>query len=228
MREKKVKNLKTAYFTAVIMLIHLSSSITGIEIDPDIALDIGNDGIYEWTQRHDFIGPERTRNLASDVDRIVAAGCVCDGCSLSGSGGYCIIPVKFRSKYSGILNIEDIDISYHSSTIIANVSYGENFRNARGDCWYIQDPAKTELYKIPPDVQCSINHPKFTSAVHTYPGSYDAIDDAVWRLLNETMDEDNNWIVDHTINNNMSIQAQGLIGVQSLWGPAKMRLIVWV
>jgi hypothetical protein len=208
-------------------LIQLSPTDVEAQGGSDIALDLGNDGTLDWTQTHYFRGPERTRNLAGKVDRIVYDGCLCDGCVLSLPSGQCTIPVKFYSRYSGNLTVNDVEISYYSASILANLSYGNSFREAVGDCWTIEDIEKTVVYGIPEGVECS-NNPMFTQAAHSYPNTGDAIDDAVWRLLNQELDKNGDWRVDFGIDDNMSIQSKGLLGVQSLWGPAEMRLIVWV
>jgi hypothetical protein len=65
---------------------------------------------------------------------------------------------------------------------------------------------------------------------YDHPSTDDAIDDAVYRLLNETLDTAipkgilDDWV---EYNGNMTFDAEGRIGVQALWGPLQMRLIVW-
>ena len=64
-----------------------------------------------------------------------------------------------------------------------------------------------------------------------HPGDEDASNDAVYRLLSEKLDKNNNGVIDNEFNFNdttMFFETQGLIGVQSLWGPAIINIIVWI
>jgi len=195
---------------------------------PDLSLDMGEDGIIDWSSNHDSTWPKRTNNLAVIADDIIYKDCSCSGCIKSTLANHCTIPVKFNSKYNGNLTINDLRVLSYHAFVLANVSYADSHRYSKGACWDIQDPEKTEIYKIPENSNCIVTSQSFTSAMHIYPDTNDAIDDAVWRLLNQTLDQDEDWIVDMAINENMSIQTHSILGVQSLWGPSEMRLIVWI
>jgi hypothetical protein len=62
----------------------------------------------------------------------------------------------------------------------------------------------------------------------TNPAANDASADAVYRLLNESLDQaPPRGIVDTLLDSNKSVQVEGKISAQTLWGPVKMRLVVW-
>ncbi|MFC2162406.1 hypothetical protein ACFLRF_01880 [Candidatus Altiarchaeota archaeon] len=213
--------------TAVLILIAALSIALSSAQSTQISLDIGNDTASEWSMPYTFTGPVRTHNLASDIQNYVSTGCTCNGCYQNLIAQTCVIPVIFRSGYSGNLSINDVQLSYYRAFILANVSYGNSFRTARGDCWSIEDLSGINVHHIPDPAGC-LNNPQFTQAIHLPPASQDAIDDAVWRLLDEELDNNDDYRVDLQLSDNKSIQSKGLLGVQSLWGPSEMRLVVWI
>ena len=58
-------------------------------------------------------------------------------------------------------------------------------------------------------------------------GTDDAIDDAMYRLLSQPLDPQGEGAINLSYNANMTFQADGKIGIQTLWGPVKMRLVIW-
>ena len=107
---------------------------------------------------------------------------------------------------------------------LGEVGYGQPFRKSEGGCWDVAYQGGTaSTLPVPPDylkVAGGCTAP--TAIFYAYPGTGpiitdDAINDAMYRLLNGTLDN--------------STPTAGRINLvyngQSLWGPLKMRLVVW-
>jgi len=198
----------------------------------DVILDVGNDTLlpWDWEQHNSFTGPEATADFSPQVNQILSADCVCQGCVKDAA--YCYIPLRFNSAFLGDMSVTDIDVGFQSIKILYNVSYGQSFKLSEGCQWSIQYfPALTYAASIPPSYTGS-DSCSYTQASHDPPATKDATNDAVFHLLNDTMDTNpRDGVIDNSVNFNdvnMSFQTHGMIGVQSLWGPAILKVIVWI
>jgi len=206
------------------------TSIECSDISSILSLDVGNDTIIDL-QAAAQPAPIRTRNIADEVNSFVRGGCWCAGC-VNTMDGYCLVPVIIQADYTGTMMINDIRMEYYSAQVLANVSYGDNFRRSEGWCWGITDVNNNNHWGIcvpigRPMVPLIQEH-FYTPVGTSHPNTNDAIDDAVYRLLNESLDKNQDGKVDIAYDmSQMNIQAEGKIGVQNMWGPLGLRLIVW-
>jgi len=200
-----------------------------------ISLDVGNDTDYEWTAPGSFTGPERL-DAKGGINRYVRGGCWCVGCIYDSSSGNCTVPVIFSSATPGNLTINDVSLRFESGRLISDVGYGMSYRWSEGGCWRIDYTsgaglATTPELPVPPQYKggdCSAEPIlEYRLSSHDNPATDDAIDDAVYRLLDEKLDSDQDGVIDVEYNENMTFNAEGRIGVQRMWGPIQMRLIVW-
>lgn len=195
-----------------------------------IFLDVGNDTDYEWAASTTFAGPE-TVEATGSVNRYVRGGCWCIGCIYDPASGNCTVPTVLKSEAAGNLSVDDVKVTFSRSTLVSEVAYGEPHRFSDGGCWRIQYGREPDLFTpdtpIPQGYSCDGVH-QYTFESHSHPNTDDAVDDAVYRLLNETLDLDGDGVMDIPYRDNMTFDAEGRIGVQTLWGPMEMRLIVWV
>lgn len=198
-------------------------------------LDVGNDTDYDWTAPVDFTGPERL-DLTGYLKHYVNNGCWCIGCIHDSATGNCTVPVVLTSDHAGNLTVDDVDLEYLLVRTVGEVSYGDSYRAGEGGCWVIQTGIAPVTYTgsvgipIPPGYEgdCDSSWHQYITSDHVPPNSDDAIDHAVYRLLNETLDANRNGIIEEVgYNENMTFDAEGKIGVQTLWGPVRMRLVVW-
>lgn len=193
-------------------------------------LDIGNDTDYEWNIESETSGPHRIE-ATEWIRKYVRGGCWCAGCKLDGDSGNCTIPVVIRADTTGVLKVDDIILNYSHTRVIGEVGYGDSFRTPGGGCWNISynpgSPRYTGEVRVPQSIgSCP--------EMFTYDGDFtplvtdSAINDAMQRLLNGTLDSDQDGICDFTdYNENYTFRHEGDIGVQTLWGPLKMRLVIW-
>ncbi len=203
----------------------------------NVALDVGNDTEkpFEFYVPGNFTGTFMTGDFSDRVNEILMKNCECGGCAIV--GGDCIIPLRLGSDSPGNLTVNDLYVQYSVGKSIRNVSYGNGFRYSRGGCWEIEyetvSGRKTMNVSVPPGHDCS-NPLKYTGVEHGYQETDDAINDAMYRLLNETMDADGNGVVDKITQDeyfnpeSMVFNADGSIGIKSLWGPSLFKLIVWI
>jgi len=211
------------------------STIECVSKNTTLRLDVGNDTDYEWTAVRSFRGPVRL-DLTESMRRYVRGGCWCQGCIFDASSGNCTVPVLLKSTFPGNLTVNDVLMNFTQSTVLGEVDYGMPFRRSEGGCWNIQYSGPTEsgqtgLIPIPPtynggvcstsDFEYPVSNPPFVTD--------DAVDDAVYRLLNQTLDTDSpkDGRINVDYSENMSFESEGKMGVQSMWGPVQMRLIVW-
>lgn len=198
-----------------------------------LRMDIGNDTYYEWSAPLSFTGPQRL-SISAIVNHFVSGGCACQGCILDQSSGNCTVPIVFEADSQGNLTVNDVSITFESDRTLGEVGYGNPYRKSQGDCWDIEGK-NGEIFRIPipPTYGGGVctSAQIYTTSSHSKPQTDDAMIDAVYRLLNET-DKNQDGKLDSLDNiqgdpGNMSYNAEGKIGVQSLWGPVKMRLVVW-
>jgi hypothetical protein len=216
-----------------------SSSTSAESYDPTIRLylDVGNDTDYEWAGAGGFVGPERI-DLTDSINRYVRGGCWCVGCKLDSTNN-CTVPIVFKANRGGNLTINDVNLTFSITRTIGEVGYGNSFRNSDGGCWSVEyytfpGTATTPApLPVPPDYTCSPLPPPpqpFTYPISATPFvTDDAINDAMYRLLSGPLSDDGDPTkpMNVTYNTNMTFEAEGKIGVQTLWGPVKMRLIIW-
>jgi hypothetical protein len=108
------------------------------------------------------------------------------------------------------------------------VTYGEAFKMSNGCEWHVQHPGGLSIARVPLTYS-GLNTCYYTSSLSSLPKTEDALVDAVYRLVNQTLDSNQDGVLDISFNENtMSFHSQGMINVQSLWGPAVIKLIVWI
>jgi len=194
----------------------------------DLIFDVGNDTSlpWEWSQNNSFSGPEATHDFSAKLSQIISSDCNCNGCVVDGP--YCVIPFRFRSAYPGEMTVSDIGIVYESIRVMYNVTYGEAFKISDGCEWHIQHPNGLYIAKIPPSYPGS-DICYYTAGSSSLIETEDALVDSMYRLLNKTLDSNQDGVIDVDFNEaTMSFQTHGMINVQSLWGPAVVKLIVWI
>ena len=198
------------------------------ELTLQLMLDVGNDTDYEWTAPGGFRGP-RTLDFTEALKRYVRGGCWCVGCVNDGDTGNCTVPVVMTSDRPGNLTVKNARLVFTKLRNVGEVGYGNSFRKSFGGCWKIQHAGGTIS-----DLPIPANQPggcldsfEYSLGINSPPATEDAVNDAVYRLLKELDNSEPTGVIDFPINQNMSFQVAGKIGVQTLWGPARMRLIVW-
>jgi hypothetical protein len=111
-------------------------------------------------------------------------------------------------------------------------SYGDVFQKSEGCSWHIEFQDGTMYDVLIPDGyaganQCYYTHAKNSQSEKTYPVD-DAMADAVYRLMNQ-LDLDRDGRVDLLFDTDMiKFEITQASGVQSLWGPAEFKLVVWM
>jgi hypothetical protein len=223
---------------AVLLTLLIVLIIVPTSAQHTIFIDVGNDTDYDWSADSGFTGPERL-NVKSEINHYVRGGCWCVGCILDGVSGNCTVPVVFNSFNPGNLTVNDVSLRFEFGRLLTEVGYGGSYRWSEGGCWMIDYMdgaivATTPLIPIPSDYNggdCT-GMPQYNYRLGNYdhPATEDALVDAVYRLLNETLDViPPKGVVDAWVgyNENMTFKTEGRIGVQSMWGPLQMRLIVW-
>lgn len=195
-----------------------------------LSLDFGNDSSVEWSRPRSFRGPERIDAL-DYINFYVRGGCWCNGCVLDQPSGNCTVPIILRSDYPGNFTLNDVSLKFSKATVLAEVGYGMPFRTSEGGCWKIQYPGGfTGNLSVPPEYKGgNCVFADYFYRLGSGPiTTEDAVDDAVYRLLNGTLDVAGDGIIDIPYHpENMSFEAEGQIGTQSMWGPVQMRLVVW-
>jgi hypothetical protein len=218
---------------SAVVIITIIAFATPAESAKNLLIDVGNDTDYEWSAGHGFTGPQRL-SIAGNVNRYVRGGCWCLGCHLDTDSGNCTVPIVFKSDITGNYSIDDIKLIYESDMTLAEVGYGTSFRKSQGGCWEIDGFSGPLTVPIPPEYNggnCLGPDYTYKFGPHPPPKTDDAIVDATYRLLNDTLDTNQNGRLDPGDGfpdpAGMAFRADGKIGVQSIWGPVKMRLIVW-
>ena len=194
----------------------------------DLILDVGNDTSIPWefVRNRSFTGPEKTSDFSVKLNQILSSDCGCVGCSREGPD--CVIPLRFQSEYAGFMNVSGISVSYRSVKVLYNVTYSMPFKLSSGCTWRIQHQDGVSIISIPASYS-GTSLCQYTASSYGPPGGEDALTDAVYRLLNQTMDvSPKDGVVDITLDEEMSFGTHGKIGVQSLWGPAIIKIVIWV
>jgi len=226
--EKTVSILSLAA-ASMLLLSWAGASHASAQASPGLLLDVGNDTDYDWAAPDTFTGPE-TLDLTGNINRYVRGGCWCIGCVLDGGSGNCTVPIVFSAGRAGNFTATNVALRFTRSRTLGEVTYGVAFRRSEGACWTIRHLGGTVAnLPVPSEYKGGV----CTAPDYTYqPGSGpvitdDAQVDAMYRLLNGTLDPTGSGTINVTYNDNMSFQTEGAIGVQTLWGPLQMRLIVW-
>ena len=235
----------------------------------DVVLDVANDSTppWEWNITDTDYIRERVwadpEDVVTKLNDVLRRGCIsgaCMDCSIE--GGDCIIPFSFRSaepaipyliKIGGDLSVDDINFSYWIVDTIADVPYADRFRFSEGGNWTIRYEAGIETpsgtlignvtVPVPLDFDCrdlcfNILYEKDKPPEGL--DAHDAIDDAMYRLLDEELDVDPKDGVIEMLDfdrdgvndtyfdpESMWFDAQDNLGIQSLWGPTAAKLIIW-
>jgi hypothetical protein len=196
-------------------------------------LDIGNDTDYEWSAPVTFTGPA-TLEVTGSMNHYVRGGCWCIGCVMDAISGNCTVPVVVKADNPGTLTVNDVKFTYERAQTLGEVTFGDSFRSSKGACWdvtFLKSGTVRKTIPVPPSYNLGncATAPKtlnFNSANPcNAPLTDDAIDDAAYRLFKSM--ENAACTVKADYNGNISVQADGEIGVQTMWGPVGMRLIVW-
>jgi len=233
-------------------------------------LDVGNDSHRPWewnTGDPNFVGPERVWTppdlvniKINDILRHGCGGLRCVGCYINGI--HCYIPFVFINGIppemaaadirGGNLTVDEINFIYWIVTTLVNNSYRDRFRYSVGSRWGIEyhnqsgDIVLTNGSYPVPDEYTGTELFEYSSASHAHPGTHDAVDDAMYRLLNESMDRgDGGFQVGDGVvdwfdfdrdgsyelafhEDTMWFDSEDDLVTRSLWGPAVVKLIVWV
>lgn len=199
----------------------------GAQAVSTFSIDIGGDTDYEWRMPVGFTGWPMTMDAEAALDRYVRGGCWCTGCIEDAVSGDCIVPVVFRAPSPGQIRVNDINLTFEKSTLLRSVGYGRGFRKSDGCRWTIDFTNGNIVQGVPygysgPDACLYID------GNHNPPADReDATDDAVYRLLNETLDLNRDGKVDVETHGRYRVMSEGDMQVQNMWGPVSMRLIVW-
>lgn len=220
----------TTTSTSTVVTTTTTSTTTTTLVVVNLSFDVGNDTFSPWEWSHSGVGnvSEKTDSFADKLNYILGRGCDCSGCYTTGFD--CVIPLVFKSDAAGYLTASDLNLTYYSLNTVASNNYGGYFRRSSGGCWVIEHlGGVSDVIQIPFGYNCGSMVFNYTNSSHSHPNTDDAVDDAVYRLLNETLDLDGNGVMDIQFNNeSMRFWVDGDIGVQSMWGPATLKLIVWI
>jgi hypothetical protein len=214
--------------TLLLVCIFALTLSTPAQTTPEIILDVGNDTIipYEWDKNNTFEGYERTQDFSNHLNQILSTGCQCNGCLKDGT--YCAIPLRLYSSFPADMQINNIRVNYQRSSVISNVTYGTAFKLSDGCEWYIRHQGGLLTVRIPAYYTGSAKCYYTPTSLHPL-GTKDAAVDAVYRLLNQTLDKNQDAIIDLNYDSGtMEFKTHSMIGIQSLWGPAIVKVIVWV
>ncbi|VVB51090.1 Uncharacterised protein [uncultured archaeon] len=204
-----------------------------------LTVDVGNDLNYPWefASDCDFTGPQTIQDFSLKLNMILKQGCSCNGCQNQTENNmiYCYIPMRFSASCPGNYTADNLTLDWYNLNTLLNVTYGQRHRVTDGCRWtFVYDTgAEQKFYtqNIPPSY-AGIDTCWYTPLSHGPPADKsDAAKDAVYRLLNETMDVNKDGVIDSEVGFNpttMKLESQPLIGVQSLWGPSIIELIVWI
>ena len=221
-------------------------------------------GVYQSRER---VWSDPT-DVAEKINGVLRRGClsrVCLDCLME--EGSCLIPFSFRTMkpasaaltlVGGGLSADDINFSYWVVDTIAEVPYGRRLRFSEGGNWTVRYDNCTlgaygadigyATYLVPPDADCGSLCFNITYLPLHPPGNppdnsldaHDAIDDAMYRLLDlkldvspkdgviERLDVDRDGTPETCFDpEHMWFEAKDELGIQSLWGPESAKLIVW-
>jgi hypothetical protein len=217
-----------------------STGTSGSSFDPATRLyiDVGNDTDYEFVESAGDTWPKRL-DLTDAINRYVRGGCWCVGCKYDVPSRDCKVPIILKSGAQGNVTVDDANMTLSIARTISEVGYGNSFRKSEGGCWTITyedttnypggPPHQTGILPVPQDYSCGVSQDyTYDPASTDLPtATDDAIDDSMLRLLNGTLDQEHKLFANLTYNTNMTFHTEGKIGVQTLWGPVKMRLVIW-
>ena len=235
----------------------------------NLSLDVANDSHTPWEWQN--TGYETSERLWSGaelnpvvnkINSVLRHGCEqkdCVGCF--SEGDICFIPFVYRSGGSesegpygggscpGCLTVEDIKFSYWITETIFAVPYGRRLRFSCGGLWEIRfnlsrGIVEAETFAVPPDADCPDLWTDTFYTNNTPPSgldAFDAIDDAMYRLLDEKLDVNpKDGVVEqldidhdglpetHFNTNKMWFDTQDQLGIQTMWGPELFKLIAWI
>lgn len=221
------------YAVAFIVSLSLSGFVLAAEA---IYFDVGNDSWAPWEWSSDLLsGSNQTPDFSSKLNTILSQGCWCRGCFIDSTTSECVIPLGFHSDHEGRLTVSRVNVTYNTYNVLRNVTYGDSFVRADGCDWNIEyyrtiTVTDTVTQKIPLSYD-GVRECYYNSTHHSSPGSNDAVNDAVYRLLSSELDPDGDGVVNESIRFNeysMRFRAEGLSKTASLWGPVLIKLIVWL
>ncbi|MEA1924730.1 MAG: hypothetical protein U9M95_02570 [Candidatus Altiarchaeota archaeon] len=220
----------------------------------NLTLDVGNDtrSPWEWESAPGaFTNREEQADLNPDkINMILRNNCQCSGCILNETTSECIIPLVFSSDTPGKITVDDIYIEYESLRVIECVDYNKSFRVSEGADWTI-DVSLPALYTTPiPQDYAGGDTQRYTPAGagcgRTVGIERDAVDDAMWRLLDkiDVKDRgDGGTSIGNCQLNEIQLPDGGFTPFDpatmffrirrysvtpELWGPALVKLIVWI
>ena len=227
-------------------------------------LDVANDSNPPWEWETYGINDTRERvwseptEVTDKINTLLREGCLsghCRDCIINSDS--CLIPFSFKTKelttpylikLGGNLTVKDINLSYWIINTIASVPYAERIRFSEGGNWtvrYNSSPFSVEnsTFLIPVDADCKDLCFDILYVENNPPtglDAYDAIDDAMYRLLDgkldvnpkdgviEMLDANHDTVPDTYFNaDSMWFEATDELGIQTLWGPETAKLIVW-
>ena len=206
--------------------------------------------------------------VTAKINGVLRGGCLsgaCMDCVILGDD--CLIPFSFKTRNSsnpGLINaggdiaVDDINFSFWLVGTVEEVSYASRFRFSEGGNWTIRYEtvntthygsfAGNVTYLVPVEADCRDLCFNITYIADHLPGeppdnpldAHDAIDDAMYRLLDERLDvSPKDGIIEKMDLNrdgvpdtyfdtaNMWFDAKDELGIQTLWGPSAAKLIVW-
>lgn len=221
----------------------------------NLTLDLGQDRTSPWewhNYSYYFEGPERIwledyQTVVDKINLILDRNCDCYGCMIVED--VCKIPLAFTSHFlnesvmylvNGNITADDINFTYWYVRVVDSVGYGPAFDYADGAHWYIEydtDPGSAEYDALIPPYCMVCDRQNYASYDFAYPGTGDASDDAMHRLLVRA-DVDGNgvigpWILEGPEEVYFDPQSMWFVvdqsaRVQTLWGPTTAKLVVWV
>jgi hypothetical protein len=205
-------------------------------LESKVYLDVGNDSLpgWEWGTTAEN-ARERTPDFSDKINSILSAGCECEGCVKVGEKGKenCTIPFRFHSNDTGLMYVDDIDVLHYSYETVMSVRENKSFVISLGCEWTIDynrsDTVHTATLMIPENYNGQ-RRCNYTESSHNPPMG-DATNDAVYRLLRRLDSSPDNGVIDDEWNFNhttMFFETDSYMGVQYLWGPTVINLIVWI
>ena len=221
------------FFAGIIVL---ALVLTVIAQEYLVRIDVAGDGVIERSFEDSSEWPQTVSEPYAFS--IAAASCSCSGCAQLEEDGvrYCMVPVAFSSTHEGVLTVDDALVEQARLSQIAGVDYGETFGRNIGGCWRvdyvnIDDPLNPfedeHVFSVPDDIECDIyfTYKKDDSAP---PETNDALVDATYRLLNQTLDSNQDGVLDEGFSPGMIILVDPQIRGQAMWGPLEVRLLTWI
>ena len=222
----------------------------------NLSIDVGNDSSepWEWDNSGPYFNDEQMAELNPDkINTILRHNCGCRGCIRNLTTNERIIPLTISSDSLGKITIENIQVEYNHLKVVEKAEYNDTFPTSDGARWtiaYFNRPASSTDHLV---VDLPMNYPGSDTQSYTVSGcdrnlriDEDAVDDAVWRLLNKIDIKDRGDL--GTNQKNCRIDKIQLPGggfrffdphemyfkvhkhpiTPQLWGPALVKLTVWI